>query len=268
MFAQRAAPVQITWLGYPGTTGLTNMDYLLTDVIADPDDDTQHLMSEKPLRLPYGMFCYQPELDWAGGVEIAPPPAIKNGFITFASFNNLAKVNDACLVLWRKILSEVPDSRLIVKGKPFSDPQLVADWRDRLSRLDLPNDRIQLLPYEKLQAHFASYNEVDILLDTFPYNGGTTTCDSLWMGVPVVTYTGSHRPARVGASILTHAGKAEWIAKDQTEYVEIAVKLASDVTQLVKVRQQLREDLKRRPMCDAKEFTRALEQIYLGLQSE
>jgi protein O-GlcNAc transferase len=265
VFAQRAAPLQLSWLGYPGTTGLSAMDYLVSDVIADPNDVTQRYITEKPLRLAHGMFCYQPLNDWANDTPLAPPPVLKNGFITFASFNNLAKVNDHCLALWRDVMDDVPDSRLLIKGKPFADARLTADWVERICKSGLDPDRIELQPYQDLKGHFISYNAVDIHLDTTPYGGGTTTWDALWMGVPVVTLAGDHRQSRVGASILNHAAHNEWAARSDTEYVEIAKRLATDISALCKTRQHLREELLSRPVCNPKIFTGEWESALLTL---
>ena len=246
-FAQKPAPIQATWLGYLNTTGLTRIDYRITDAHADPAD-VRH--TEKLARLPHSQWCYRPFIQASAAVS---PPVRKNGFVTFGSFNQVLKLSQASRRLWARILERVPDSRLVVLGVPPGRAH------DDLLR-DLPQAR--LVPYVSLQDYFAWYNQVDIALDTTPYSGGTTTCDALWMGVPVLTAPGERPGSRSAASILTTAGMGDWIASDADDYVRRAVEFAGDAQLLANLRVTLRARLQASPLMDEEGFTRNLETLY------
>ena len=247
VFAQRPAPLQATWLGYLNTTGLTRIDYRITDAHADPTDAGH---TEKLARLPHSQWCYRPFIQAAAA---ASPPVRKNGYVTFGSFNQVLKLSQASRRLWARLLERVPGSRLVILGVP---PGRAHD--DLLS--DLPKAR--LVPYVSLQDYFAWYNQVDIALDTTPYSGGTTTCDALWMGVPVLTAPGERPSSRSAASILASAGMGDWIASGAEDYVSRAVEFAGDAQLLANLRVTLRARLQASPLMDEEGFTRALENLY------
>ncbi len=246
LFARRLAPVQLTFLGYPDTTGLAAMDYRFVDAITDPEREADHFHTEHLVRFAPTAWSYAPPAD-------APEPrtGVADGPVTFGCFNNFSKVSDTTLRGWAQVLAAVPDSRLLLKGHGLAEPTLAERLRARLARLGVGDGRIELLGRTPgLAAHLALYARVDVALDTFPYHGTTTTCEALWMGVPVVTLAGDRHMSLVGASLLTAAGHPEWIARDWEDYARIAARLAGDPVQRARLRTGLREDLRRGPLLD------------------
>jgi predicted O-linked N-acetylglucosamine transferase (SPINDLY family) len=263
VFAEKPAPVQVTYLGYPNTTGLTAIDYRLTDALADPPGDTDSSCSETLVRLPEGFLCYQVPIDCPPTTSL---PALTTGYVTFGSFNNVIKVNAAVVALWARILGALPQAQLLLKARALA----YAEGRGRLQGLfeqhGVSPDRIEMIPWIKGHAeHQETYGRVDIALDPFPYNGTTTTCEALWMGVPVITLAGTTHAGRVGVSLLTHAGLPELIVASPEAYVALAVELANDLPRLQGLRESLRARLAASPLCDAEGFTRALEAAYRGM---
>ncbi|KAL5230436.1 hypothetical protein ABZP36_029212 [Zizania latifolia] len=260
--ACRPAPIQVTWIGYPNTTGLPTIDYRITDSLADPPDTIQKHVEEL-VRLPESFLCYNPSPE-AG--PVCSTPAILNGFITFGSFNNLAKITPKVLQVWAKILCAVPNSRLVVKCKPFCCDSIRQKFLSTLEELGLESLRVDLLPLIHLNHdHMQAYSLMDISLDTFPYAGTTTTCESLYMGVPCVTMAGSVHAHNVGVSLLTKVGLGRLVAKSKDEYVKLALDLASDVTALQELRMSLRGLMTKSPICDGENFTRGLESAYRNM---
>jgi predicted O-linked N-acetylglucosamine transferase (SPINDLY family) len=246
VFAQKPAPVQATWLGYLNTTGMTRIDYRISDAHADPTD-ARH--TEKLARLPNSQWCYRPFIKIAA---VQTPPCARNGYVTFGSFNQILKLSQASRQLWKRLLQRVPGSKLVVLGVPAGRAH------DDLRR-DLPEATI--VPYVSLQDYFGWYNKVDIALDTTPYSGGTTTCDALWMGVPVLTAPGERPTSRSAASILTTVGLTEWIASDPDDYVQRAIAL-SEKDALANLRATLRPRLQASALMDEAGFTKDLENLY------
>lgn len=264
LLARRVAPVQVTYLGYPNTTGVPAMDYRFTDGIADPDGDADRFATEKLVRFAPTAWTYAPPAD---APEVAEAPCAASGKITFGCFNSPAKITDPVLALWGRILAAIPEARLRLKGRGFGSEATRALYRARFARLGVPEDRVDLLERTPdTKSHLALYHEVDIALDTFPYHGTTTTCESLWMGVPVISLAGECHMARVGTSLLTAAGHADWIAASPDEYVRIARELAADPARLRAARAQLRDELRRSPLLDhagqARRFADALRQCW------
>ncbi|MFP4087844.1 MAG: tetratricopeptide repeat protein, partial [Desulfobacteraceae bacterium] len=255
VFALRPAPVQITWLGYPGTTGSPEIDYRITDAVADPPGESEAWHTERLLRLPNGFLCYEAPEEAS---PVASPPMIRNGHVTFGSFNTLPKLNSQVIETWATLLRSVPTARLVVKCRQLGDADTCQRMRDQFASLGVPAHRIRLMPkVEGTKGHLAMYHEVDIGLDPFPYNGTTTTCEALWMGVPVVTLRGDRHSGRVGASILSGLGLKELIAEDQADYVERAALLASDREHLTHLCRTLRERMMASPLCDGWGFSRS-----------
>lgn len=260
VFARKPAPIQVAWLGYPNTTGLSAIDYRITESISDPVGQTEQWHSEQLVRLPGPFSCYLPP---PASPPVAPLPALATGHITFGCFNIFAKVTPVAIDLWARLLRELPESRLFLKSNGLSDPETASQIRSAFAghgvapeRIDLSGDRLP--PAEQLNL----YGRIDIALDTFPYNGTTTTCEALWMGAPVITLAGQTHVSRVGASLLTHLGAREWIAATPDDYVGKCVSLASDRSQLASIRQSLRERLRQSPICDASRFTPSLESAF------
>lgn len=259
-FARKPAPVQAGWLGYPNTTGLSAVDYHITDAYADPPGAADRLNTERLARLPHGFHCFRPA---AEAPAVGPQPADGAGHITFASFNMLSKVGPAVIARWSEILIALPHARLILKAPPLAD----AGARDRLaarfSAHGIAAERLEMHGYIPAPAaHLALYNKVDIALDTFPYNGVTTTCEALWMGVPVVTEAGNSHVSRVGVSLLSNLGLEELIANSPQAYVALALDLARDRARLGHLRESLRPRMDSAPLTDGPGFTRALEAAY------
>jgi predicted O-linked N-acetylglucosamine transferase (SPINDLY family) len=262
LFARGLAPLQATWLGYPNTTGLDAIDLRITDARADPPGATEHLHTERLVRIEPGFLCYAPPRD---APPVAPPPATAPGHVTFGCFNNFAKVSDACLRLWAEVLRAVPSARLLVKASGLGEPALRDALASRFARVGGDPRRLVARPATPgFGEHLACYAEVDVALDTYPYCGTTTTCEALWMGVPVVTLAGPAHAARVGASLLQLAGHPEWTAQSPEAFVRIAADLASDPAGLGRARARLRGEIATSALTDAARFTRAWE---AGLRS-
>lgn len=265
VFAQRAAPLQVTYLGYPNTTGLGAMDYRITDTIADPADQATYC-SERLLYLDDCFLCYRPPAD---APAVSAPPAQQAGHITFGSFNNLAKIQPGVVARWAELLHAVPRARLLLKNPSLTDAIARDRVLDAFTTAGITPDRIDLLGLAPSQSeHLALYGRVDIALDTFPYNGTTTTCEALWMGVPVVTFAGRTHAGRVGASLLTAAGLTEFIAASPQDYVARAAALAADVPALVRYRTTLRDRVGQSLLCNAAHLTRNLETALRGVWRE
>ena len=260
VFAHAPAPVQMTWLGYPGTTGLGTVGYRLTDAIADPPAAGADEYTETLVRLPGCFLAYRPP---EAAPDVADPAAERNGFVTFGSFNNLAKTNDAVVATWARILTAVEGARLVLKAPPLAD-EGIRNWIvERFAGHGLAPDRLELLGFADDPAeHLGRYGAIDVALDTFPYNGATTTCEALWMGVPVVTFPGDRHAARVGASLLSAAGLDELVATDRDDYVGRAVALAGDPGCRRDLRATLRGRLAQAPLTDAGRLARTLEDAY------
>ena len=251
IFVERPAPVQMTWLGYPNTTGLKAIDYRIVDEFTDPPG-REAFHTESLLHLPGCFLCYRPPDD---APEVSPPPMLENGYVTFGSFNNLAKINDEVIRLWSRVVHSVPESKLLIKNPSLTDEKTRERYHARFEEAGLPRDRVELIGHMPTPSeHLALYSRVDVALDTFPYNGTTTTCEALWMGVPVVTLAGTRHASRVGLSLLRAAGRPEWIAENAEQYVAIAVDLATDLDRLVAQRAGLRRALAASALCDAEGF--------------
>lgn len=250
LFARRAAPVQATWLGYPGTTGLAAIDWRITDEIADPPGPADDEHAERLMRLPTPFLCYRPPDD-------APAVDARNADlpITFGSFNNLPKVTAATVALWAPVLGALPDARLLLKSASLADPETRARYADLFADCGIAADRIEMVPWVMDSAgHLGLYRRVDIALDTFPYHGTTTTCEALWMGVPVVTLAGARHAARVGASLLGTVGLDELVATTPADFQRVAIALAVDRPRLAALRSELRARAAASPLCDARGF--------------
>ncbi len=259
-FGRKPAPVQATWLGYPNTTGLREMDYRLTDEWADPSPASDHLCTESLVRLPKGFLCYKPLDD---SPEVSTPPVTRNGYITFGCFNNSAKVSETVLDAWGRILTALPSARLLMKSRQLHGPGLQKRFLDELSRRGIDPDRIEMLGrVNSTIEHLSLYGRVDIAFDTFPYNGTTTTCEALWMGVPVVTLAGDRHAGRVGVSLLQNIGLPELIADTVYDYERIAVELAGSTENLARYRSAMRHSMRNAPLLDAAGFARSVESAY------
>jgi protein O-GlcNAc transferase len=262
VFAVKPAPVQVTWLGYLNTTGLASMDYRVTDATVDPAG-ADRFNSEALVRIPAPCLCYRP-CDLAP--PVAEPPALAAGHVTFGSFNNLPKLAPDVIRTWAKVLHAVEGSHLVIKTVQMRDAATADDLRRRLAAEGIGPERVELLAWRvRTEHHLARYGLIDIVLDTFPFNGVTTTCEALWMGVPVVTLRGDRPYGRVGASLLTALDLGRFIADNPDKYVKISVGLARNVGRLKTLRASLRERMRASSLCDGATFARHLEQAYRAM---
>ena len=260
VFARHPAPVQVTWLGYLNTTGIAAMDYRITDPHTDPVGLTEHLHTERLVRMPHSQWCY---FAWQEIDLVATPHPDRPDTVVFGSFNQSAKITNSCLALWSRVLARLPDSELIVFDvrRAGSANSLLA----RMKALGIDPARVKLRGREPLRDYFAAIGNVDIALDTYPYNGGTTSLDALWMGVPVVGLKGDRGIARGTYSILQSLGADELIARSADEYVVVNERLARDLPWRRHLRESLRSRLRASPLMDARGFTAALEDRYRAM---
>lgn len=266
VFARKPAPIQATWLGYPFSTGLSSMDYRIVDAIVEPKGTTEHLNTERLVRIP-GMFCaYRPSIAAPerlinGDLDIRPTPAKENGYITFGCCNNIAKVTDYTLKLWAKVLENSPTAMLLIETSDVESEFTRNRLATRFETNGVPMHRV-ILSNKAKNRQYSLYHDIDIVLDPFPCNGGTTTCDALFMGVPVVSLSGIRFMSRIGATALTNIGHPEWVTESPDEYIRIATELASDVEKLDQIRQTLRSEVENSPLMDEVGFTRKVERAY------
>ena len=263
LFARKPAPVQVSWIGYPATTGLSAVDYKIVDAFTDIPGVTEQYYTERLIRMPHCFLCYLPAENCP---EVGRLPALASGHITFGAFNAIAKVSSGVVKSWSRIIKSVPNSQLIMKARSLSDKSTSMYIEEQFTAHGVKADRIKLMGWESSSIdHLNIYNRIDIALDTFPYNGTTTTCEALWMGVPVVTLAGNTHASRVGASLLSNVGLKELIANTSEEYADIAVSLARDIKRLLSMREQLRQMMSNSPLTDAKQFTADIEDCYSKL---
>jgi protein O-GlcNAc transferase len=263
LFGRRAAPVQMTYLGYPGSTGVPHMDWMLGDAVVTPQG-CDSLYSEQLWRLPGTVFCFAPEEDYLFPnftAQHAERP------LTFGSFNNATKLTPHTLRLWARVLESVPQSRMVLRAPSFSDEGAVRSFSERLSALGVDLSRVEFRGPVGLTDMMADYADIDIALDPVPYNGGTTSLQAMWMGVPVLTQMGAHFVSRMGASFMTAAGLPEWVAQDDDGYVAIAQQMASDRNALLALKQGLRARLQNQPAWNVQAHVRALEEALLATVS-
>jgi protein O-GlcNAc transferase len=261
VFGWKPAPVQASWLGYWASTGMPGIDYLLADPISVPESHRVHF-TETVWHLPDTRLCFTPP---AAAGEVKPLPALRNGHITFGSFQNTMKVTDAVLVAWARILAALPRACLRLQSKQMSQASERVALQQRLERAGIAPERVTMVGATGMDEYFAAHGEVDIILDTYPFPGGTTTCEALWMGVPTITLAGDTLLGRQGVSMLTCAGLEEWIAGNEEEYVACAVAHAGNTDRLAKLRAGLREQVRASPLFDGLRFARHLDDALHGM---
>lgn len=261
LFGHKPAPVQATWLGYLNTTGVKAIDWRITDARADPPPQSKQWHVERLWYLPDCPWIWEPPPHFSP--EVSELPCARHGHVTFGSFNTFRKINDVVIETWSTLLRQIPDARLRIYGAPGG--RAVDRVYDLFESHGIVSSRIDLFASVEYQRYLLAYGEVDISLDPFPYNGGATTCESLWMGVPVVTLAGSGGFARSGASIAGAVGLHELIANTAVEYIDIALRLARDREGLAAMRRSLRQRVLDSPLADVAGFTRNLESAYKGM---
>jgi predicted O-linked N-acetylglucosamine transferase (SPINDLY family) len=259
VFARRPAPIQVTYLGYPTTTGLTAIDYRITDKYVDVTGINDSWNAEVPIKLSTCFFCYQP---YADSPPVNDLPMLQTGRVTFSSFNSLAKLSPEILILWARVLNAVPNSTLLIKTRHVSEPAVRQHLENRFAKFGIPPSQLRLEDRTPPPAYLQTYHQVDIALDSYPFNGGLTTCEALWMGIPVVTLVGNRHVSRMGLSILTTLGLTELIADTPEKYIQTCLKWVKEVEYLQTLRQELRRRMESSPLMDAVSFTANLEKVY------
>jgi protein O-GlcNAc transferase len=263
MFARRAAPVQVSWLGYWASTGLPEMDYVLADRYSVPDEHRCHFV-EQIRHLPDTRLCFSPP-NSGDAPDVSVPPASISGRITFGSFQRMTKLNGTVLSLWGRVLSAVPNSRLRLQSAQMASPAARSQLQEALTRAGVDISRVQLVEAGSRMKYLEAHAEVDILLDTFPHSGATTTCEALWMGVPTITLAGPTMLGRQGVSLLQNAGLSNWIANTHDEYVSLAVGHSADFSALSELRSNLRAQVLKSPLFDAENFARQFQDALTDL---
>jgi len=257
VLSHRPAPVQMTYLGYPNTSGLATVDYRITDACADPAGLPDRVHSERLLRLDGCFVCFEAPTDAPTPSTL---PALERGYLTFGSFNNISKITPRVVQLWASVLHRCPGSRLIMKARGLEDEQTADRFRQLFASHRVAADRITFIGYiAGNDAHLSSYQDIDIALDPFPYNGTTTTCEALWMGVPVITLAGQVHAGRVGVSLLTALGLQRWIANSTDDYQSLALNWSRQLPKLASLRGQLRERMRLSVLMDNSRFVGELE---------
>lgn len=260
LFALCPAPIQMTWIGYPDTTGLKSVDYRITDALADPVGLTEHLHTEQLLRMPGCFLCYNPGLEFP---PVRQSPFVANRYITFGSMSNFSKITPQLIQLWAEILKRVPNSRMVLRYRGQEHESVFMGLGRQLEQQGISSDRLTLLGHaSSVIEQLEGYAAMDIALDTFPYNGTTTTCEALWMGVPVITLAGRSHVSRVGVSLLTVVGLSQCIADTPEAYIEKAVVFAENPQLLFDLRDKLRQVVVTSPLCDHQQFTKEVEKLY------
>ncbi len=259
VMVRKPAPVQVTWIGYPNTTGLGAIDYRFVDDITDPVGEADKHHSETLFRLPKSFTCFNPQTKLPCGDEL---DARTSGHITYGSFNNASKISTASIEVWSRILKKVKNSRLYLKSGSLQDKGTVKRLKKKFHQCGITNDQLFFFGSMPSTEHLRFYDQIDICLDPFPYNGTTTSCEALWMGVPIIALLGDRHAARVTASLITQVGLDYLVAIDVDDYVEKAAWLASDLDRLHEIRKNLRENMRTSPLCDQVAHTRGVEEAY------
>lgn len=270
ILAAQVAPVQVTWLGFPSTTGMKSIQYRLTDFITDPQG-ADGWYTEKLIRMNGFFCCYRPMIRrplfrYQEAYAVRSTPAKRNGYVTFGTCNNLSKLTDEVLRTWARVLAQVPGSKLLIEGKDLGRKDFAAKFTSRCELAGISADRLRLVNLDP-KNQYLTYHDIDIALDPFPLAGGTTSCDALWMGVPLVTLEGKMFSSRLGTGLLKSMGIPEWIAQGEDEYVAIAARLAEDHEALDRIRMSVRPLMESSPVMDealhAREFGTALRKMWL-----
>jgi predicted O-linked N-acetylglucosamine transferase (SPINDLY family) len=261
VFAWKPAPVQVAWLGYFASTGVKEIDYIIADPQVLPESEESHF-SETPWRLQDCYLCFTPPHHQ---IEVGVLPALANGYVTFGCFNKLSKMNDAVVALWARVLHAVLDARLLLKAKELHDGAMQQLTRARFAAHGIDPQRLLLEGFTPRAAYLAEYQRVDIALDPFPFPGGTTTVEALWMGVPVLSRRGARFISHAGESLLQTAGLGAWVAQDDDDYIQLAQAYAADLAALAATRAGLREQLVSSPLCDAARFAAHLGAAFNGM---
>jgi predicted O-linked N-acetylglucosamine transferase (SPINDLY family) len=262
VFAQKPARVQVSYLGYPATTGLPTNDYRVTDAICDPPGKTDEYYTEKLIRLPNTLACYAPPRD---APPVASAPSISSGNVTFGSFTNLAKISPESIALWARALRSIQNSRLMLMARGADGAQTRARLGATFANHGVQTSQLDIRGALGLADYLAAHSQVDVVLDTFPFNGHTTSCHALWMGVPIVTLSGDRFASRLGRSLLENLDLNDLVAESPDQFVTIAENLARDTDRVVSLRAAMRDRMTHSPLMDARALARAFEDAMFKL---
>ncbi len=257
-FARRLAPVQATWLGYFGTLAMSEMDYILADSILLPESEEQ-FYRERPARMPNGLYFLQKP---TAQVQPGPPPALRNGYPTFGCFNTLTKITKETVALWAQVLRALPESRMILNRHALAAKSARALYYSLFEAEGIDPNRLEMRTTQTRDDYFRAYQDVDVMLDTTPFGGGTTSSEALWMGVPVVSLSSDRFPGRMTESVLNTVGLAELVPTDESDFVRLAGELVSDLPRLTAIRSTLRTKVETSRLCDVDAYTRELESVF------
>lgn len=264
VFAWKPAPVQVNWLGHLASTGVPGMDYVLADPVSTPEA-VWGQFTEEVWHLPQTLFCFTPPVEQPK-LAVTPLPALRNGYVTFGSFQRLNKLSNATLELWGRVLGALPQARLYLRSERMNSAEARAGLLERLRQAGIVAGRVTLGGHVPIwEEHLAVYGEVDVMLDTYPHPGVTTTCEALWMGVPTVTLARGATLGRIGASLLNCAGLPDWVAWSQDEFVSLTVKHALDLETLARLRARLRQQVAQTPLFDAGRFGPQFEEALFAM---
>ena len=264
VFSYKPAPIQASWLGYFATTGIPEIDYFIGDPFLSPQNENHHF-TEKIIKLPNTWLCLTPPKNIS---KTDDQPASKNKYFTFGNFSNLSKINERVIDAWAKVLEQVPNSKLLIKSKQLSELRVRFELEKRFVAKNIPNDRLILESASSRENYFEAYNRIDMVLDSFPYPGGTTSVDALWMGVQVLTLKGNRFLSHLGESIASNAGQQNWIAESLDEYIEKAIKYSSNIIELHKKRNALKVDIINTPLFDSRLFAKGFGEMLLRMWDE
>ncbi len=266
LFARKPAPLQVAWLGYPSTTGLSRIDYRISDSWVEPEGDADRFSTEQIWRMPNGFHAFRPPFPYS---DVSPLPALKEGLVTFGCYNNLHKINESVLKVWADILIAVPQSRLLLKHENLAIPENRVWIAEIFKAKGVDLKRLHFKGrMDHIEQHIAAYSWVDIALDPFPYNGTTTNCDALYMGVPVIGLEGDRHASRVTASFMRRLGLEDWVAATKEDYVRIAREKASDLQSLAELRAGLRQRFIDSPLGNPEAFAKDLADAFWGMWEE
>ena len=254
IFINRPAPIQASWISYPGTTGIPEIDYMIGDSFVTPENEIKHF-AERIFRLPNMWVCFTPP---DSDIKISEPPVIKNGYVTFGSFNHLSKINKKVISLWSKILKSIPKSRIFLKTKQLNDSYLKKKIIDEFKENGVNLNSIILEGNSPRNEMLNSYNKIDIALDPFPYSGGVTSLEAIWMGVPVLTKKGFRFVSHTTESINHNSGMSDWVANDENEYVKKAIQFSKDLELLTNINKNLRQKALKSPLFNSAVFAKQL----------
>ncbi|KPA15717.1 TPR repeat-containing protein [Candidatus Magnetomorum sp. HK-1] len=262
VMALQPAPIQITYLGYPTTTGLKQIDYRLTDIIVDPEGESDEFHTEKLIRLTPHFFCFPP---LGNLIPVSPLPALEKKHICFGGFHNTSKISDKVILLWSNVLKQVPDSNMMLQAAAYDDPDIVRYFQSCFENHGISKNRVKCVGTLPFDHYLRLHHHIDIMLDTFPWTGHTTSCHALWMGIPILTLKGNKHSSRIGQCLMNALDMPEWIADDHDSFVEKAHRFSQDFNKLNKIRAYLRNQILKAKISNKQTYAQSLENTFRNI---